>query len=115
MHHPAWPYDEQAVASLLLSCAIGLCMCHAQFLLRNVVSATFFAMVGIVCKLATVVINYFIWDKHASPLGIASLLIWYVVHLFYTPYYFMYIHNVSTTIPHCSILAGALYQQAPIR
>lgn len=51
-------------------------MCHAQFLLRNAVSATAFATVGIVCKIATVVINFMIWEKHASLQGVTFLFLW---------------------------------------
>lgn len=45
--------------------------------------------VGILCKILTVVINYFIWDKHASMEGIACLMV--------------------------CLGAGTLYQQAPKR
>jgi uncharacterized integral membrane protein len=45
--------------------------------------------VGIVCKVLTVIINFMIWDKHASMEGIACLLV--------------------------CVLAGSLYEQAPMR
>jgi hypothetical protein len=45
--------------------------------------------VGIVCKILTVIINFLIWDKHASMEGIACLLV--------------------------CVLAGSLYEQAPMR
>jgi GDP-mannose transporter len=45
--------------------------------------------VGIVCKILTVMINFMIWDKHASPEGVACLLV--------------------------CVLAGSLYEQAPMR
>jgi solute carrier family 35 protein len=53
------------------------------------VSATSFTVVGIVCKLATVVVNLLIWDKHATPAGLAALGV--------------------------CLFAGSIYQQAPLR
>lgn len=74
---------------LLFSCVVGLCMSHAAYLLRDAVSATAFTIVGILCKVITVIINLLIWDKHAEPAGIACLSI--------------------------CVLAGTFYQQAPKR
>ena len=53
------------------------------------VSATMFTVVGIMCKIGTVVINQVIWDKHASANGLAALLV--------------------------CLLAGTFYKQAPRR
>jgi hypothetical protein len=36
-----------------------------------------------VCKIATVVINYAIWDFHASPTGIAFLVVSLICAYFY--------------------------------
>ena len=72
-----------------LSCAIGVCMSYSAFLLRANVSATMFTVVGIMCKIGTVVINQVIWDKHASANGLAALLV--------------------------CLLAGTFYKQAPLR
>ncbi|PNW69845.1 hypothetical protein CHLRE_18g748997v5 [Chlamydomonas reinhardtii] len=83
----AWAPHQVAV--LALSCLMGLGMSHASYLLREAVSATFFTIIGILCKVLTVVINVFIWDKHASPEGIACLMV--------------------------CVLAGTFYQQAPKR
>ncbi|GFR42891.1 hypothetical protein Agub_g3883 [Astrephomene gubernaculifera] len=77
------------VAVLALSCALGVGMSHASYLLREAVSATAFTIVGILCKVLTVIINVMLWDKHASPAGIGFLLI--------------------------SVFAGTFYQQAPRR
>lgn len=41
------------------------------------------------CKVATIVINYVIWDKHASPPGLVALSI--------------------------CLVGGTFYQQAPMR
>ncbi|GIL98962.1 hypothetical protein Vretimale_4191 [Volvox reticuliferus] len=63
-------------AALALSCVLGVAMSHASYLLREAVSATLFTIVGIICKVVTVIINVMIWDKHASPAGIGFLLLW---------------------------------------
>jgi len=55
------------------SCLVGVAMSLSSFHLRGLVSATYFTIVGTVCKILSVIINYFIWDKHASITGLASL------------------------------------------
>jgi GDP-mannose transporter len=61
---------------LVLSCVVGVCMSHASYLLRDNVSATLFTVVGILCKIVTVIINFMIWDKHATLEGVAFLMLW---------------------------------------
>jgi GDP-mannose transporter len=63
------------LAPLLLSCAMGVAMSHASYLLRSHASATTAAVVGIVCKLLSVCLNLLIWDKHASGPQLAFLLL----------------------------------------
>mmetsp|Transcript_31708 Transcript_31708/g.70492 ORF Transcript_31708/g.70492 Transcript_31708/m.70492 type:complete len:340 (+) Transcript_31708:293-1312(+) len=81
--------DVATIIIIALSSIGGLAMSHSAYVLRDSVSATSFTVVGIVCKLLTVVLNCFIWDKHAGPLGLTFLTI--------------------------SILAGTFYKQAPKR
>mmetsp|Transcript_12815 Transcript_12815/g.34955 ORF Transcript_12815/g.34955 Transcript_12815/m.34955 type:complete len:347 (-) Transcript_12815:719-1759(-) len=76
-------WGVETLFPLLLSCAVGLGMSHAGYLLRDHVSATTFTIVGIMCKIATVMINYMIWDKHANSQGMAFLLICVVAGTFY--------------------------------
>ena len=64
-------------------------MSYSAFLLRNLVSATSFTVVGIMCKIATVVINCLIWENHASAEGLFALSI--------------------------CLGAGTMYQQSPLR
>ena len=54
------------MVALAASCMAGVLMSYSQFLLRGLISATSFTVVGTMCKIATVVINCLIWDKHAS-------------------------------------------------
>ena len=82
-------WSAAAMGVLGLSCAIGVCMSYSAFLLRANVSATMFTVMGIMCKIGTVVINQVIWDKHASANGLAALLV--------------------------CLLAGTFYKQAPRR
>lgn len=82
-------WDYTVVSMLILSCIVGVCMSHAAYVLRDTVSATLFTIVGIICKVVTVIINLLIWDKHAAPEGIAFLSI--------------------------CVLAGTFYQQSPKR
>jgi GDP-mannose transporter len=56
---------------------------------ETVSSSTLFTIVGIVCKILTVIINLLIWDRHAGLEGMAMLLV--------------------------CVLAGAFYQQAQKR
>jgi len=41
--------------------------------LRATISATSFTLVGVICKIFTILINVLMWDKHASPTGLFSL------------------------------------------
>jgi GDP-mannose transporter len=78
-----------SVAILLASCAIGLGVSHSAYVMRSACSATLSAVVGILCKVITVMINIAIWNKHASPTELAFLAV--------------------------GLLAGAFYDQAPMR
>lgn len=79
----------QGWAILLLSCVIGIGMSHSAYVLRSACSATLSAVVGIVCKVVTVLINIAIWDRHATKVELMFLAL--------------------------GLLSGALYQQAPLR
>ena len=67
--------DARGVLSLwvTLSCAIGVFMSVSSFQLRGLISATQFTVIGTACKIISVFINYFIWDKHASGVGLCAL------------------------------------------
>jgi GDP-mannose transporter len=78
-----------AVAALAASCICGSAMSYSGFRLRSLVSATTFTVVGIMCKVATVIINLVIWDRHEAPAGLAALAL--------------------------CLAAGSAYEQAPMR
>jgi len=78
-----------AIFWLLMSCAIGIGISWAGFWCQSVVSATTYTVVGVMNKMLTVTVNVLIWDKHASPAGVASLCV--------------------------CLLGGFLYQEPPLR
>lgn len=84
-----YAFTPAQILLLLLSCAVGAAMSHASFLLRSNVSATGSVVVGIVCKLGSVLINLLMWDQHASPIQLLFLLV--------------------------GLGGGCLFQQAPLR
>jgi GDP-mannose transporter len=69
--------ETKAWMALLASCFVGVGIAWAVWNCRNQVAATTFTLIGVVCKLLSVMLNVFIWDKHATPIGI----IWLVVCL----------------------------------
>lgn len=74
---------------LLASCCMGVGISYFSFWTRGAVSATCFTVIGNVCKLLTIFVNVIMWDKHASPAGLAWLT--------------------------CAMLAAFAYSQAPVR
>jgi len=76
-------WDQGQIIAVLLSCVVGVGISYAGFNLRNLVSATSFTVIGVLCKLFSVLINLLIWDKHANPLGIAALCIAIFAGTFY--------------------------------
>lgn len=77
------------IVLLILSCAVGVCMSHAGYLMRSNVSATAGVVVGVVCKIGSVLLNLMIWDQHASPIQLVFLGL--------------------------GLAGGSLFQQAPLR
>lgn len=78
-----------ALILLLLGCIAGTGIGYASWWCRGVVSATSFTLIGVINKCLTVLINFFIWDQHAAPGGILSLLL--------------------------CLVGGTMYRQAPLR
>ena len=82
-------YTTSAVSVLALSCALSGGIGFSSWWARSLVSATTFTVVGVACKIFTVLLNIMFWSRHASPLGTAFLLL--------------------------CLGGGAAYQQAPMR
>lgn len=83
------PWTATSISTMLISCLIGIGVSHSAYVMRSACSATLSAVVGILCKVLTVVINIVIWDKHASRVELAFLAL--------------------------GLMAGAFYEQAPLR
>jgi len=82
-------WNVQDLIILFVSCFLGLGMSYLSFSLRRQISATSFSMVGNGCKLFTILMNFLIWDKHASSMGTYSVFL--------------------------AIIFGVFYEQAPVR
>lgn len=68
-------WSPGAIGAVLLSCVVGVAISYAGFNLRKIVSATSFTVVGVVCKILTVLLNDMIWTKHSNGLGHCGLFI----------------------------------------
>ncbi|CAK0868364.1 unnamed protein product [Prorocentrum cordatum] len=64
-----------AICAVGLSCIVGVAISYAGFNLRSLVSATSFTVVGVVCKIFTVLLNDMIWTQHSNATGHLGLLI----------------------------------------
>lgn len=75
--------SSQACIALALSIVVGVGIAWAVWNCRNQVAATTFTLIGVVCKLISVLLNVLIWDKHATPVGITWLVVCLVCSSFY--------------------------------
>lgn len=86
-------YNLQLISTgslfLALCCLCSVAISHSAYCLREAVSNTWFSVIGILCKLLTVLANVLIFAQHSGPEALACLIL--------------------------SILAGSLYKQAPLR
>merc|ERR1719189_3122773 len=67
-------WTQFGIAILLVSCLLGIAMSYFAYLARSSVSATYFTIIGNVCKILTVIMNQLIWELHANFVGVCSLL-----------------------------------------
>merc|ERR1719198_2609698 len=74
---------------LFFSSVVGLLIGWTGWTCRSMVTATSFTLVGVINKFLTILLNVFIWDKHASGSGILALIL--------------------------CLLGGSRYRQAPLR
>mmetsp|Transcript_9799 Transcript_9799/g.17606 ORF Transcript_9799/g.17606 Transcript_9799/m.17606 type:complete len:342 (+) Transcript_9799:83-1108(+) len=59
---------------IALSCIVGLAISYAGFNLRKLISATSFTVIGVMCKIITVLINDIVWTQHSNMMGHLGLL-----------------------------------------
>lgn len=74
---------SSGVLVLLFSCVTGCLIGYTGWLCRSMVSATTYTLVGVVNKFLTVLLNVLIWEKHASTLGLVSVVFCLLAGLFY--------------------------------
>lgn len=63
------------LAALAFCCVAGTGISWAGWNCREKTSATTYTLLGVACKLISVLLNVLIWDKHASPSGIVWLVL----------------------------------------
>ena len=68
---------------VITSALMGVAIAYFSFMARTAVSATYFTVIGNVCKVLTVLLNVAMWDLHATPAGLASLFVCLVGAYFY--------------------------------
>lgn len=86
---PSLRPDARGVLALVLCCVAGVGISWSGWNCREKTAATTYTLLGVSCKLISVLLNMLIWDKHASPAGIAWLAV--------------------------CLLSSSLYKQAPCR
>ena len=60
--------EPQGILVILVTCIVGVAISYAGMECRNLLSATAFTVVGVLNKMATVLVNTAIWDKHVRTL-----------------------------------------------
>uniref|UniRef100_A0A7S3NM54 Sugar phosphate transporter domain-containing protein n=1 Tax=Aureoumbra lagunensis TaxID=44058 RepID=A0A7S3NM54_9STRA len=75
--------DTTALLVVLATVGLGAAMSYYAWLARSLVSATFFTVLGNVCKVISIGLNVALWDKHASEFGLACLLFSLLCAYFY--------------------------------
>ena len=69
--------------AVFISCTLGVLMSYTSFRLRKLVSATTFTLIGTTCKVLSIFINFIIWDKHATDIGLYALSFCMISAMFY--------------------------------
>lgn len=81
--------SASACGMLALTCVAGIGISWAGWNCRSKLSATSYTLLGVSCKLVSVLLNACIWEKHATALGVFWLVL--------------------------CLLSSTMYQQAPMR
>lgn len=80
---------NESLALMVMGCLVGTGIGYTGWWCRSKVSATSYTLIGVLNKCVTVLVNLMIWDNHAPPSGIMSLLL--------------------------CLIGGSFYKQAPMR
>lgn len=73
----------RGVVGLLVSIVGGCAISWAGWNCREKTSATTYTLLGVICKFLSVLLNVVVWDKHATPPGLFSLVLCLVCGYFY--------------------------------
>lgn len=76
-------WNTSTITPLFISCLLGIAMSYFAFYARALLSATSFTLLGNVCKILTVIINFLWWDKHANVSGVCALVLCLICAYFY--------------------------------
>lgn len=71
---PVGDWSHGSILVVAATCVLGLLMSYFSFLARAAYSATYFTLLGTVCKVLTVTMNRMIWDNHATVEGTVCTL-----------------------------------------
>ncbi len=71
----SFEWSATHVLSIAASCVVATGISFFAFQLRAMVSAAHFTVIGVLNKVLTVLLNIFVWEHHAGPLGVCGLLI----------------------------------------
>jgi len=82
---PTLTVTPVGILFLVVSCILGTALAWSGTALRARVSATTFTVVGVACKVATELVNYFMWERHANQSGLLALLACFVGSLLFVP------------------------------
>lgn len=80
---PGLRLDLFGLAVLTLCCVLGIGMNWSGWNCRSRISAASYTLLGVACKLISVLLNVLIWDKHATMAGAMWLIVCLVSSTFY--------------------------------
>lgn len=69
---------------LLVSNVLAMMIGYYTWECRTMLSATAFTLVGVLCKVATIIVNMLVWNKHTNASGLFCLFVGLVSASFYT-------------------------------
>jgi len=75
--------EPRGIFTLVVCCCTGVGISWSGWNCRDKTSATTYTLLGVGCKLISVMLNIMIWDKHATPMGVA----WLSLCLFCSAFY----------------------------
>jgi solute carrier family 35 len=78
-----WVSSLQTTHFSLSSLLPALYCRYTSWLCIKVISATSYALVGVLNKFLTLLLNILIWDKHSSPIGLLSVCVCLGAGVFY--------------------------------